>query len=617
MVTGAPGGGIPGSRGHDAVLAPVVVLLGAGVLGATLFKRLGLGSVLGYFAAGLLIGPFGLTWFTDPQAILHVAELGVVMFLFLIGLEVQPSRLWALRGQILGLGAAQVAGCGALLTAVGLGLGLPPLVAFLAAMGFVLSSTAAVMQILDERGETGSARGQQAVAILLLEDLAIVPLLALVALLAPGSADGGWLAVALPLLAVASLVAAGRWLLDPLFAGLAALRAREVMTAAALLLVLGTALLMQATGLSMAMGAFLAGVLLSESTFRHQPEADVEPFRSILLGLFFLGVGMSLDVSLIAREWAAVLGAVAAFMAVKAAGIYAVARAWRSRHADALHRATLMAQGGAFAFVLYAAAASFGLFEPSHDAFFTAVVILSMALTPLAVLALDRLLPAEAPSLDGVEAADGLSGTVLIIGFGRIGQVVSQSLLARGHDVAIIDRDVDMIRSAAEFGFEVYYGDGGRFDVLRAAGAFRARAVAVCVDDPDCASRIVEILRAECPLATVLMRAFDRRHAPQLIHSGVDVPIRETFESALAFGEMALRALGVSPEEASATALEVRRRDAARVPLEVAGGLETGKGLLLGNAPRPTPFTPPRREAVALSAETAPVAGVAVASGAP
>src|SRR5690606_18590088 len=246
--------------------------------------------------------------------------------------------------------------------------------------------------------------------------------------------------IALPLAAVVALVAAGRWLLNPIFAVLAALRAREVMTAAALLLVLGTALLMESVGLSMAMGAFLAGVLLSESTFRHQLEADIEPFRGILLGLFFLSVGMSLDLSLVAADLPRVLGAVAACMAAKAAGIYVVARALGSRHSDALHRATLMAQGGEFAFVLYGAAAAAGLFAAAHTAFFTAVVILSMALTPLAMLGLRWWLPAEAPSLDGVDAADDLHGTVLIIGFGRFGQVVSQSLLARGYDVTIIDR---------------------------------------------------------------------------------------------------------------------------------------------------------------------------------
>ena len=294
--------------------------------------------MLGYLAAGLVIGPFGLQLFTNPQAILHVAELGVVMFLFVIGLEMQPSRLWSLRREIFGLGVAQVVVCGALLTGVGVLAGFPPVVAFVAAMGFVLTSTAIVMQILDERGDTATPQGQRMVSILLLEDLAIVPLLALVAFLAPGARKprpaARWLAVGIALAAIAALLAAGRWLLNPMFRLLADAHAREVMTAAALLVVLGAALVMQLGGLSMAMGAFLAGVLLSESTFRHQLEADIEPFRGILLGLFFLGVGMSLDLAVIARDWPLILAGVLAFMVVKAAGIYVVARLFGPSHRE-------------------------------------------------------------------------------------------------------------------------------------------------------------------------------------------------------------------------------------------------------------------------------------------
>jgi glutathione-regulated potassium-efflux system protein KefB len=589
-------------------LVQVVVLLGAGVVAVTLFRRLGLGSVLGYFAAGLAIGPFGLGLFTNPEAILHVAELGVVMFLFIIGLEMQPTRLWTMRRQIFGLGVAQVATCGALLTALGMLLGLPLAIAFIAAMGFVLSSTASVMQILDERGETSTPRGQQTVSILLLEDLAIVPLLAIVAFLAPadpGEAGSQWLSIAIALGAVVALVAAGKWLLNPLFRILAAADAREVMTAAALLLVLGTALLMQYSGLSMAMGAFLAGVLLSESTFRHQLEADIEPFRGILLGLFFLSVGMSLDLSVLASDWRFIAVAVAAYMSVKAIGIYAIARLLRSPHADGLHRSMLMAQGGEFAFVLYSAAAAVGIFSAQANARFTAVVIISMALTPLAMLALRWLLPKAEQSLDGVDEAHDLQGSVLIIGFGRFGQVASQSLLARGIDVTIIDNDIEMIQSAADFGFKVYYGDGTRLDVLHASGAHQARAIAVCVDKAEAANRIAELVMAEFPLSRLLVRAYDREHALHLIHAGVDRPIRETFESAVLFGETALRALGVPDAEATEIAHDVRRRDAERLELEVTGGIGAGMSLLLGNAPKPTPLTTPRRPARALNEEAA------------
>ena len=288
-------------EGSSSELARVVVLLAAGVIGAPLFKRLGLGSVLGYLAAGVVIGPFGFGIFSEPETILHVAELGVVLFLFVIGLEMQPTRLWALRRQILGLGALQVIVCGALLTIAGAAAGFTPVVAFIAAMGFTLTSTAIVVQILDERGESSTPKGQRAISILLLEDLAIVPLLALVALLSPVSrmAPSGsrWEHVGIAIVAFAALIASGKWLLNPMFRILARAEAREVMTAAALLVVLGAALLMEVGGLTMALGAFLAGVMLSESTFRHQLEADIIPFRGILLGLFFLAVGMSLDLA--------------------------------------------------------------------------------------------------------------------------------------------------------------------------------------------------------------------------------------------------------------------------------------------------------------------------------
>jgi glutathione-regulated potassium-efflux system protein KefB len=588
-------------------LVDVVVLLGAGIAAVTLFKRLGLGSVLGYFAAGLAIGPFGLGLFSHPESILHVAELGVVMFLFLIGLEMRPSRLWSMRREIFGLGVAQVGTCTVLLTFVGVASGLGFAAAFIAAAGFVLSSTAAVMQTLAERGETSTPRGQQAVSILLLEDLAIVPLLAIVALMAPAASDDGsrWLDVAIALGALLALLAAGRWLLNPLFRVFANAGAREVMTAAALLLVLGTALLMQYAGLSMAMGAFLAGVLLSESTFRHQLEADVEPFRGILLGLFFLSVGMSLDVSVLRSEWHLVAAGALACMSVKALGVYAIARLRGTAHGDGLHRALLMAQGGEFAFVLYAAATGAGIFDPRINALLTAIVIVSMALTPLAMLSLRWLAPRADEPLDGVDEARGLHGNVLIIGFGRFGQVASQSLLARGFDVTIIDTDIEMIRGAADFGFKVYYGDGTRLDVLHASGAGEAQLIAVCVDDTAAANRIAELVLGQFPLARLLVRAFDREHALHLIHRGVDRPVRETFESAVAFGEAALVALGVPETEAAGIAAEVRRRDAERLDLEVSGGIGAGNALLLGNAPKPAPLTPPRHPVRPLNEEAA------------
>ena len=581
-------------------LVQIVALLGAGVVAVPIFKRLGLGSVLGYFTAGLIIGPFGLGLFSDPATILHIAEFGVIMLLFVIGLEMQPSRLWGLRREIFGLGAGQVIASGALLTLAGHLAGLDLRVAFVAGMGFVLSSTAVVMQMLDERGETSTAQGQKAVSILLLEDLAIVPLLAIVAFIAPSQASATssdrLLEIGVAIGAIAGLVLAGRYLLNPMFRILARSQAREVMTAAALLVVLGSALLMSVGGLSMAMGAFLAGVLLSESTFRHQLETDVEPFRGILLGLFFLAVGMSLDLSAIVAHWPTILGFTALFIAVKGAAIFAVARALGSSNREGIDRVALFAQGGEFAFVLYSAASAVGVMDAPTNAIFTAVVILSMALTPLTALALKRLMPPARQSLDGVDAAEGLTGQVLVIGFGRFAQVASQSLLARGFDISIIENDVEMIEAAATFGYKVYYGDGTRLDTLHASGAGEARAILVCVDKHETSEKIVELVKHEFPLAKLLVRAIDRGHAIDLIRTGVDFQIRETFESAMTFGQAALVTLGVPEDEAVEVTEDVRRRDAERLDLQIAGDMRSGIDLLKGNAPVPAPLTKPRKE---------------------
>jgi CPA2 family monovalent cation:H+ antiporter-2/glutathione-regulated potassium-efflux system protein KefB len=571
-------------------LVSVVTLLGAAVVAVPIFRRLGLGSVLGYLCAGLAIGPFGLGLFTDPASILHVAELGVVLFLFIIGLEMQPSRLWSMRQAIFGLGLAQLVACAGLLACVGLALGYPLAQSFVAGVGFVLTSTAIVMQTLEERGAIARPDGQRIVSILLLEDLAIVPLLALVAFLAPGGAEataGERLAgVAIGLGAILALVLAGRYLLNPLFGLLAAARAREVMTAAALLVVLGSALAMQLGGLSTAMGAFLAGVLLSESSFRHQLEADVEPFRGILLGLFFLAVGMSLDLAVIAANLGLVAVSVAAYMSLKGLAIYGVALAFGADRREALERAALMAQGGEFAFVLYAAATAVGLIDAEANAVLTAIVIVSMALTPLIVLAFDRLAPRPAPSMDGVDHAADLRGTALIIGFGRVGQIVSQPILARGYSVATIDTDIEMIRAAAGFGFKVHFGDGARLDILHAAGAGQARAIVICVDDAEAAVRIAKIAKAEFPLTPVLARAFDRGVALELVHAGVDEQVRETFESALVLGSRALEILGEEPETVAETIELVRRNDAERFALQLCGDIYSGRELLLSNLDR-------------------------------
>ncbi len=599
-------------------LVEVVALLTAGVVAVPIFRRMGLGSILGYLAAGLVIGPYGIGIFSEAESILHIAELGVVMFLFIIGLEMQPSRLWGLKREIFGLGTAQVAVCAALLTFVGVATGFPISVSFVAGAGFVLTSTAIVMQVLEERGDTTSPKGQRIVSILLFEDLAIVPLLALVAFLAPGAEEMSLttrlIDVGIGLGSIAGLVLAGRYLLNPLFRLLADSRAREVMTAAALLVVLGSALAMQLGGLSMAMGAFLAGVLLSESTFRHQLEADIEPFRGILLGLFFMAVGMSLDLAVVAANWQMIAFYVAAYMVIKGIGIYAVAR-FKSGHREALERAVVMAQGGEFAFVLYSSAAAVGIISGTDNAILTAIIIVSMVLTPLAMAVMRRLTPRDETTLEGVDVADGLNGSVLMIGFGRFGQIVSQPLLLRGIDVSIIDNDVEMIQAAADFGFKVYYGDGTRIDILHAAGAGHARAVLICVDKAETAIRITENMKSEFPFVPVLARAYDRGAAIGLISAGVDYQIRETFESALLFGGATLGQLGVAEEEVAEVIADVRHRDDQRLELQIAGDIQSGRRLMKGNIPEPvpTPLTQPRRTGQAMNEEAADALGKATA----
>ena len=515
-------------------------------------------------------------------------KLGVVLFLFVIGLEMQPSRLWSMRAEIFGLGALQVSLAIFALIWVGITLGYPVEASFVAGTGFVLTSTAIVMQLLQERGEMAQPKGRRIVAILLFEDLAIVPLLAIVAFLATGGEEATLAdrlqGVAIGLAGIAVLVAARRWLLDPMFRLLARFGAREVMTAAALLVVLGAAVLMQAGGLSMAMGAFLAGVLLSESSFRHQLEADVEPFRGLLLGLFFLGVGMALDLKTIAANWVVVAISVPAFMVLKMLVIYVVARQTKAPRGEALERAVLMAQGGEFAFVLYAAAMQFGILTPEWNANLTAIIILSMVLTPLMIILHGRLAPKPAPSMEGVGAASGLSGRVLLIGFGRVGQIVSQPLLARGHSLSIIDSDPQAIRDAQEFGFNVWYGDGARMDILHAAGAHDASLIIAAAGDRAAVTRMVELARHEYPLVPVLARAFDREHALELVAAGADFQIRETLESALEIGREALERLGDSPEEAADLLRSIRERDRDRFALDMAGGLHAGRALLHGNA---------------------------------
>ena len=542
------------AEGSSFDLIQVVSLLGAAVVAVPLFKRLGLGSVLGYLAAGLAIGPYGLALVTDSHSIIHIAEFGVVMFLFVIGLEMKPSHLWGLRRQIFGLGSLQVVISAILLTIVGTLFGASWEVSFICASGFVLTSTAIVMQVLGERQELATPRGQRIVSILLFEDLLIVPLLALVEFLAPGTPDGAahatplWQTIGIALLSLSALVAAGLWVLNPLFRVLAASRAREVMTAAALLVVLGAGLLMEMGGLSMAMGAFVAGVLLSESSFRHQLEADIEPFRGLLLGLFFLGVGMSLDLKVVAENWGIIVSGVIALMVVKGLCVYGVARLARSNHADALDRALLMAQGGEFAFVLYAAAANAGVIDATVNANMTAIIVLSMAITPL-ILILHRRFAAQPAQTREADTFDE-HHPILVVGMGRFGQIVNSMLQMSGHSTTIIDLDPTTVAGLNRYGTKTHFGDASRPELLLTAGIENARLLVIAIDNREQALSIARFAREVNPNIDIVARAYDRLHTFDLYQAGANEIVRETFDAAIRAGKRALERLGMSRDNA-------------------------------------------------------------------
>ncbi|MDC6092671.1 monovalent cation:proton antiporter-2 (CPA2) family protein [Lautropia mirabilis] len=542
------------AEGSSFDLIQVVSLLGAAVVAVPLFKRLGLGSVLGYLAAGLAIGPYGLAVVTDSHSIIHIAEFGVVMFLFVIGLEMKPSHLWGLRRQIFGLGSLQVVISAILLTIVGTLFGASWAVSFICASGFVLTSTAIVMQVLGERQELASPRGQRIVSILLFEDLLIVPLLAIVEFLAPGTPDGAahatplWQTIGIALLSLSALVAAGLWVLNPLFRVLAASRAREVMTAAALLVVLGSGLLMEMGGLSMAMGAFVAGVLLSESSFRHQLEADIEPFRGLLLGLFFLGVGMSLDLKVVAENWGIIVSGVIALMVVKGLCVYGVARLARSNHADALDRALLMAQGGEFAFVLYAAAANAGVIDATVNANMTAIIVLSMAITPL-ILILHRRFAAQPAETREADTFDE-HHPILVVGMGRFGQIVNSMLQMSGHSTTVIDLDPTTVAGFNRYGTKTHFGDASRPELLLAAGIENTRLLVIAIDNREQALSIARFAREVNPNIDIVARAYDRLHTFDLYQAGADEIVRETFDAAIRAGKRALERLGMSRDDA-------------------------------------------------------------------
>ena len=587
-----------------------LVLLAAAVLSVPIARRLGLSAIVAYLIAGIVIGPHGLAAFGTPESIIPVSELGVVMLLFLIGLELELGRLVALRRAIFGLGAAQLA-----LTALAIG-ALAYLVglvdwrgAVVAGVALAMSATAIALEILEERGQLQQDYGQRAFAILLFQDMAVVPLLAVLPLLAQAGESNhadvgdGLRAVALIVGAILLIVVAGRYLLNPFFRLLAQTGSREVMTAAALLVVLGAALVMQKAGMSMALGAFLAGVLLAESNYRHELEADIEPFRGLLLALFFMGIGMSIDLAVVRANLWLILVAAAVITVLKAAIVWLLFNATCVRRADALRAGSVLTAAGEFAFVLIPLGGSLGVLDARQASILTAIAAITMLLGPLVATftetLLRRLNPPDTREPDDFSEA---RGSVLVIGFGRFGQIVSQCLLAEDIDVTTIDNDPEMIQDAGGFGFKVYYGDGTRLDVLRAAGAGEARLVAVCIDNRQAASRIVDLVRAEFPGTKLYVRSYDRRHTLQLIAKGVDFELRETYESALVFGRSTLEALGLDSERAAATEQFVRARDLDRLAVQLAEGLSAGTDLLSTRMVH-EPLSTPAREVKPLNPE--------------
>ncbi|MDI4663605.1 monovalent cation:proton antiporter-2 (CPA2) family protein, partial [Xanthobacter autotrophicus] len=589
---------------EHALFGAALAFLAAAVISVPIAKRLGFSPVVGYLLVGIAIGPVGFN-VADPAVVSTVAELGVVMLLFLVGLELKPSNLLSMGQYIFGLGTAQLiltALAFALLAYFGLGFGVAA--AVVSGLALSVSGTAIALQLLGERGDLASPYGQRTFSILLFQDIAVVPLLALVPLMAPGGEaevardpKATLLAALIAVAAIAIIVVSGRYLLNPLFRVLARSGAREAMTAAALLVVMGAAGLMEAAGLSAALGAFLAGLLLSESTFRHEIEANVDAFRGLLLAVFFMSIGMSLNIDVVLGHIPSLLVGTLAVAVVKSLIVYLVFRADNIAAQDSMRAAIALMSAGEFAFVLFPLGLGTGILKSEQADLLIALAALTMILGPLLFAALSRLLPRFArpetePPADDFADADG---SVLVIGFGRFGQIVSQCLLAQDVSVTIIDKDVEMIQSAGRFGVHIYYGDGTRLDVLRAAGAETMEVICVCVDNKEDANRIVEIVRASIPNVRLFVRSFDRVHSMELLRLGVDFELRETVESALSFGARTLEALGVPQTAAAARIADVRQRDRARLERQLEEGIFADADVFRGHKVEPEPLTQPEK----------------------
>ncbi|MDO3383511.1 monovalent cation:proton antiporter-2 (CPA2) family protein [Gilvimarinus algae] len=554
------------------MLLNALIYLCAAIIAVPLAKRLGLGSVLGYLLAGVLIGPYAFALVGDQTDVMHVAEFGVVMMLFLIGLELQPSRLWDLRKPILGLGGLQVTLTAALIGLLVLAfLDIPWQSALAAGLALALSSTAIVLQSLEERGLLRTPAGSNSFSVLLFQDVAIIPILAFLPLLSvgggadPSVGDHSIIAqqpvliqVAISVGTIVAVILAGRFLAAPIFRQIAEAGLREIFTAFALFIVVAITVLMQAIGLSPALGAFIAGVVLADCEYRHEIEVDIEPFKGLLLGLFFITVGASINFDLMMDKPLLIALGVALLILVKLAVLLLLAVVFKMGRWRGLLFSLALAQGGEFAFVIVSAAEAGQVFDDSVGGMLTLVVALSMLVTPLLLALYEWGFSRTGRAQPAPEADGDIAPTqhVIIAGYGRFGQIVGRLLSAQGYQLTILDHSPGQVELVRRFGNKVYYGDASRSDLLRAAGGDQARLLVVAVDEPDRAMRIIQTAKKHFPNLKVLVRAIDRRHAYQLIDAGVDGLRRETFHSALALGVDALKLLG-QPEEAARRAGEL------------------------------------------------------------
>ncbi|RJF95390.1 glutathione-regulated potassium-efflux system protein KefC [Noviherbaspirillum saxi] len=546
----------------NSILVNALIYLAAAVITVPLAKRFGLGAVLGYLMAGVAIGPWGLRLISGVEDILHFSEFGVVLLLFLIGLELEPRRLWALRRSIFGWGGAQVTLVTLALFGAGLAFGIDWKTALIAALGLSLSSTAIALATLEERHLMTTGAGSAAFAILLFQDIAAIPMIAIVPMLGGAAATegNGWMTALKVCAVIGGLVLAGRYLMRPLFRLIAKAGIREVFTAFALLLVIAIGLLMQSVGMSMALGTFLAGVLLADSEYRHALETDLEPFKGLLLGLFFIAVGMSIDFGVLLDQPWKVLGWVAGFLAIKSVILYGLSKQFSILPGQQYFFAILLSQGGEFAFVIFGAATAAKVFSDEVASLLMVVVALSMVATPLLLVFHDKVIaPRYAASRTRPDdAIDGEAQPVIIAGFGRFGQIIGRLLHANRIGVTVLDHDPDQIELLRRFGLKVYYGDATRIELLRSAGAAKAKALIIALDSVDDSIALVDAVKKEFPHLPILARARNVTHYYDLMDRGVTVIERETFEAALLLGRRALQQLGFGAYQARQAAMKFR-----------------------------------------------------------